>query len=53
MMGGASHRIAETRARDILSRGFASEVTRAISSEPLREEIDLLVGETLEREDAA
>jgi len=40
--------IGEDRAREMLSRGFASEVTRAISVVPLRDEIDLLVAEALE-----
>jgi len=40
--------IGEERAREMLSRGFASEVTRAISIEALREEIDRLVAEKLD-----
>jgi Fe-S cluster assembly protein SufD len=41
--------IAEAAARELLARGFASEVTRALSIEPLREQIDLLVSEKLDR----
>ncbi len=52
-----SRGIGEDRAREMLSRGFASEMTRAISVVPLRDEIDLLVADALEgsarREDAA
>jgi Fe-S cluster assembly protein SufD len=40
--------IGEPRAREILSRGFASEVTRTISIEPLSQEIDRLVAEKLD-----
>ncbi len=40
--------IGELRAREMLSRGFASEVTRAISIEPLSREIDRLVAEKLD-----
>jgi Fe-S cluster assembly protein SufD len=52
-----SRGIGEDRARQMLARGFASEVIRAISVEPLRDEIHLLVAEALEsnaqQEDAA
>jgi Fe-S cluster assembly protein SufD len=41
--------IAEAAARELLAQGFASEVTHALSIEPLREQIDLLVSEKLER----
>jgi Fe-S cluster assembly protein SufD len=41
--------IAEAAARELLARGFASEVTRELPIEPLREQIDLLVSEKLDR----
>jgi Fe-S cluster assembly protein SufD len=40
--------IGELRAREMLSRGFASEVTHGISTEPLSQEIDRLVSEKLD-----
>jgi Fe-S cluster assembly protein SufD len=43
-----SRGIGETQAREMLSRGFASEVSHAISIAPLRDEIDRLVAEKLE-----
>jgi Fe-S cluster assembly protein SufD len=41
--------IDEAAARELLARGFASEVTRELPIEPLREQIDLLVSEKLDR----
>ncbi|MCH8961028.1 MAG: SufD family Fe-S cluster assembly protein, partial [Bacteroidetes bacterium] len=41
--------IGETRAREMLARGFAAEVTGTLSDEPLRAELDRLVSEKLDR----
>ncbi len=41
--------IGETRAREMLARGFAAEVTGTLSDEPLRAELDRLVSEKFDR----
>lgn len=41
--------IGETRAREMLARGFAVEVTGTLSDEPLRAELDRLVSEKFDR----